>query len=187
MTYVYVEILLYLAWPLVFITRLWRQSLAATEELLVLIFSMPLVVIMELRNEYLHAGSGVYYPSSLFYFPDFKFPFAIVLSSSLFPWLLYVTSRLIAIRFTSVNSRIFDVLQLGFLLVLNSSFVVPEWLGVVLGYWRWYTPLPDTIAVWIAKYLFYFWFTFPPALIAKLVSRRLTNPPTDQPSPTVTG
>lgn len=186
MTYVVVDICYYLVWPLVFVTRLWRQSLAATEELLVLMFSMPLVVIMELRNEYLQAGSGVYYPASLLYFPGFRFPLTIMLSSSLYAWILFAVSRKIAVRLVHADSWLRIPAQLGAFLLLNILYLIPEWLGVAIGYWQWHQPLPDTPQVWISKYLFYLWFSLPPALVAlfftwrqRIQSRRQAPPGKD--------
>lgn len=174
MTYVIVEAIIYITWATVFLTRLRTKSQAATEELLIILFAMPITIIMELKNEYYYAGTGVYYPFSLLYFPDSKFPLAIVLSSSLFPWVLYIVSRWIAARFVGGKSGSSSLLELGLLLLLISTNVLPEWLGASLGYWQWPKTLPLTFTVQIAKYIFYFWFTFPPVLIAKFFTWRLS-------------
>jgi hypothetical protein len=170
-----VEVVIYMAWIMVVLSRLRRQSLAAMEELLVIFFAMPLVVIMELKNEYLYVNTGVYYPFSLFYFPGFKFPLAIIFSSSLFAWVLYVLACSLSSRFAPQGTQANGLLQLGFFLILISANIVTEWSGVWLGYWYWHKIPRQTLNLQLAKYIFYFWFTFPPVLAAKFFSWQMKN------------
>jgi hypothetical protein len=169
---IFIEIFIYLTWATVFFTRSRRAAASATEELQVLLFALPTAIILEIKNEFLPAGSGVYYPSSLLYFPDFKFPLAIAFSSSLFTWALFVASRKISLWIAGEDSRFHVLLQLGLFLVLLSSYVVPEALGPWIGYWKFHITPPESVAVWVAKYAFYFLFTFPPVLIATFFSWR---------------
>jgi hypothetical protein len=173
MAYIFIEALYFLAWPAVVLTRLRRNSLAAIGEVLVLLMAIPLVALAEMVNEFLYAGTGVYYPRSLLYVPGLQFPVGILLSSSLYVWLLHVLARESARRVSSEDAWTGQGLYFVFFLILLSSYVIPEDLGVRLGYWAWRVPPPSTLQVWIAKYIFYFGFTFPSVLVAQLISWRL--------------
>jgi hypothetical protein len=177
MNYVFIDLFYYILWPVVFFTRLRQRTWAATEELLVLLFAVPTAIISEMTNEHLFGATAVYYPHTLLYFPGFKFPVTIILSSSLFPWLLFVAARALANRLATQNRRAALGLQLGFFLVLVSTFVLPEAAGPQLGYWKWRVTPPDTPGVWIAKYIFYLLFMFPPVLVAKFFSWRAQTLP----------
>lgn len=172
MTYIIVELFIYLMWATVFITRSRRASRSATEELQVLLLALPTAAIVEVMNEYLFASTGIFYPFSLLYFPSFKFPVAIVLSSSLYTWVLYVVSRQIAVRFAGEESRFLGLYQLGLFLLLLSTNILIEPFGVSIGYWQWHKTPPTTFFVWAARYIYYSLFTLPPAVFAVFFSRR---------------
>ena len=61
-----------------------------------------------------------------------------------------------------------------FLLLINTNFVT-EWLGVALTYWRWYVTPPNTLYIWVQKYLFYAWFSVPPLLMTGLIFWRVSR------------
>ena len=167
MGYVLVEVSIYLTWAYVFLSRLRGSGRSASEEMHVLVFALPTTIIMELRVEYLFGGTNTYYPSSLLYFPNFKFPVAIVFAGSLYTWSLYVLSRAVSARIPGQITWPSHLVQLTlFLLLIFSSYYV-EWLFVSIGYWQWYTP-PDPRGLWLGSYYwYYFWFAFPAALAAK--------------------
>jgi hypothetical protein len=172
MNYVVVEIFIYMTWAAVFVTRLRRSSPSATEELQVLLFALPTAMLVEVVNEYLYAGAGLYYPSSLLYFPMFKFPVALIFSGTLYTWGFYVLSRRIAIRIAGEDSRFLGLLQLGLFLLLLSTNVLVEPIGISIGYWQWHKPPPETFAMYAARYMTYFEGAFPPALFAAFFSWR---------------
>lgn len=169
MAYVILEIIICVSWAYVFLSGWRREGRAASEDLHVLVFALPTTIIMELRAEYLHSGTGTFYPSSLAYFPDFNFPVAIVLAGSLFSWAVYALSRGIATRVAGKKAWVFNLTHLVlFLLLLWSSRFV-EALATGIGYWQWYIA-PAPRAMWIGGYLYYFRLAFPAALAAKLFS-----------------
>jgi hypothetical protein len=168
-TYVVFELLIYGLWAYVTASRLRTASETALEELCILAFSIPMTVIMELRNEFLQAGTGTYYPASLAYFPGFKFPIAIILAGSLFAWAIYVVSREAAKRAAGGRDLVFQLTQLAFFLILLTGSRLMELLGLATGYWQWHR-MPDLSTLWVGGYLYYFRFSFPPAFVAKLLS-----------------
>ena len=169
MAYVILESIIYVSWAYVFLSRMRREGRAASEELHVLVLALPTTIIMELRAEYLQSGTGTFYPSSLSYFPGFKFPVAIVLAGSLFTWALYTLSRGISTRVAGESGWRFNLTHLVlFLLLLWSSRLV-EAMAVSIGYWQWHiTPAPR--AMWIGGYLYYFRLAVPAALAARFLS-----------------
>jgi len=96
--YVIIELAIYLAWSAVVISRFRRSAKSSLEELLLIFLALPIAAFMEIRNELLQGTTGVYYPHSLYYFPRFNFPLAIMLSSSLFPFVLLLIARGVARR-----------------------------------------------------------------------------------------
>jgi hypothetical protein len=177
MVYVVVEVCIYIMWAAVFFTRSKRTLPSATEELQVLLLALPTATIVEIMNEYLFATTGLFYPSSLLYFPSFKFPVALVLSSSFYTWVLYTVSRRIAIGLAGERSRFMRLYQLGVFLLLLLTNIVIEPVGVSIGYWQWRTTPPTTLVILAARYIDYFLFAFPPALFAVLFSRRCGTGP----------
>jgi hypothetical protein len=168
MTYVFFELALYLAWAYVFLSRLRRVGRSASEEMHVLVFALLTTTIMELRAEYL--GTGTFYPASLLYFPDFKFPVAIVLAGSLYTWAIYVLSRGIASRIAGPTAWLSNLIHLVVFLLLLLTAGYIESFSVRIGYWQWHNP-PDPRAIGLGSYYkYYFRFTFPAALAAKFFS-----------------
>lgn len=164
MTHLFFELAIYALWLFVFVSRVVRERPNRLEELAVLLFALPTTIIMEQRSKFVQAGT--FYPSSIAYFPAFEFPIAIIFAGSLFAWSAYVLSRYIAKRLFSPDTAAIHAAQLPVFLVFVVSARLVEWFGLRIGYWQW-DRMPDPRMQWIGSYLYYFWFSFPSALVGK--------------------
>ena len=171
MAYISFELLIYIVWfYLVF--YIWKKNTPLTiEERTVFITSSLMTIIMEMVNETVFKGVGSYYPASLFYFPGFQFPVAIVAAGGVFTWFIYIMSRNLANLFSEIDGFFFHWIHLLLFLILLLSCVLVEIVGEGVGYWQYHILPNESIKLWMGVYFFYFTLTFPCFIAGKFITR----------------
>ncbi len=167
MGYLLFEIVIFVSWAYVFLSRIRGARLMEFEDLHVLVFAIPTTILMEQRQNCIQSGS--FYPSSLIFFPGYHFPIAIIFAGSLYAWGIYAITRAVATRIANRTSILFHLVHLGLFLVFLLTSRLVESFSVGIGYWQWFR-MPDARTMLIGSYIYYFWFAFPAFLAAKFFS-----------------
>jgi hypothetical protein len=168
MLYIIIEILIFSAWIYLIMFKKEKNHTTVMEKFIILIFAIPATIIMEIINEVIFKNEGAYYPASLFYFPGYKFPTAIILAGGIFSWFIYSLSGKMANRILKTNGIHYNIIHvLCFLLFLSICGLV-EMAGITVKYWQYYQqPIMDRY-LYLGVYVFYFAFAFPGFFAAKI-------------------
>ena len=145
-----------LTWFLAFSFEKWRDNKL---EQLILLSSLFTTFIMEVINDVFFGPFGMVYPQSFFFLKPFKFPIPIVLTGSLYCWLLHILS----LKFSKLifkKRQLTIGYPLTIMILLNSWYFI-ELIGQKSGYWVKLGGIQYTSLIILLTYFFYFCFTVP--------------------------
>jgi len=108
---------------------------------------------LEIMNLSVFKGQGTRYPESIFYFPGYRFPVAIVLFSAIYGGVIALISlRIInTIKPKHLRKILFFFIAAG----LNFVSIFVEKAGIMSGYWI-HEKVKNVTDIWHFVYLFYF-------------------------------
>lgn len=142
-----VEIVIYTG----FVIFLFFYVSSATRALSLLGF-MATSVLLEVMNISFFHQQGTVYPESIFYFPGYKFPVAIILFSAIYGGFIGLLSLKIVNFFKPGFGKTVFILTAA---VLNLLSVFVEKAGIMTGYWI-HQKAQNINDIWYYVYLFYF-------------------------------
>ena len=164
------ESFIILVWFLTFSWERWKKNQL---EQFILIYGLPMTFIMEVINDVYFGSFGMVYPHSFFYLRPFNFPIPIILSGSLYCWVLHKLSFKISTSFFKKRHLTFGY-PLIFLFLLNSWFFI-ELIGQKSGYWMRVGGIEYTNVIIALTYFFYFSFTVPSIALSFLTHNFLNG------------
>ena len=108
---------------------------------------------LEIMNITTFRAQGAIYPESIFYFPGYRFPVAIICFSAIYGGIISILSLKIVhiLKPKVLRKSIF----LTVAAILNLFSIVVEKAGVMSGYWM-HEKVKDVTDIWHFIYLFYF-------------------------------
>lgn len=109
-------------------------------------------IAFEIINELVFPFQGTYYPDSLFFFPYFKFPVAIVLLSVFYAGIINILALKISGLF--INRFMSVLLFFISIFILNLTSITVENTGIISGYWI-HRKAVDISSIHGFVYLFY--------------------------------
>lgn len=164
------ELICFLSWIIIFISRITKKTLYHFEELIILIFSLPFALSVEIINE---INNGLYYNNTLINFPRFNFPIAVLFYDSMFPWFIYLISRKISTIIFRTRYYYFTIIQLIIIHFLILLYIPIEYLSYELGYTSFSVQVFPFFADFnhvIGGYFVYWKLTMPAFICAKILS-----------------